>query len=287
MNRIEMKNLTKYYGKTLALHDVSLSLEPGKIYGLLGRNGAGKTTLLNLLTDKITPSSGRVQLDGKAVAGNDEALGKIYYMMEKNLFPPAMRVQECFHWTKVFYPGFEMPYALELAQTFGLNTRKRVKELSTGYLSIFKAICALSSKASILLFDEPVLGLDANHRHLLYRELLERFSQTGSTMLISTHLIEEVSSVLEETIVLKEGEVILFQNVEELLSSAYMVYGEARNVDRFLDSRKGMGEESMGKFKSAIVLQRLAEKDIQELSELDLESGKVELQKLFIALTNG
>ncbi|HPE70516.1 MAG TPA: ABC transporter ATP-binding protein, partial [Thermotogota bacterium] len=108
-----------------------------------------------------------------------------------------------------------------------------------------------------------------------------------STMLISTHLIEEVSSVLEETIVLKAGKVILFQNVEELLASAYMVYGEATNVDRFLDSRKGMGEESMGKFKSAIVLQRLGEKDIQELSELNLESGKVELQKLFIALTNG
>ena len=200
MSTIVIKNLSKNYGTTRALDDVSLTIEPEKIYGLLGRNGAGKTTLLNILTNKIFASAGEVTVDDQPVCENDAVLGELFYMSERNLYPEGLKVKEVFRWTKEFYPQMDMAYAHALAKKFGLNIDKKIKELSTGYGSIFKAILALSSNASIVIFDEPVLGLDANHREMFYKELIANYSVHPKTIIISTHLIEEVADTLEEAI---------------------------------------------------------------------------------------
>lgn len=286
MKSIKIENLTKYYGNTQALNDVSLDIETGKIYGLLGRNGAGKTTLINLVTDKIFPTSGKVLIDGEDVSGNDKVLGRIYYMMEKNLFPDYMKVKESFKWTHEFYPGFDMEYARMLSKKFGLSIDKKIKSLSTGYCTIFKAVTALASNAPLMIFDEPVLGLDANHRDLFYKELLANYTKEAKTMILSTHLIEEVADVLEEAIIIKDGRIILKKSVEDLLEGAYTVSGEITKVDEYVSSRKYTGAEIMGKFKSVTVLEEVKKRDMALINELGLDTGKVELQKLFIALTN-
>lgn len=286
MSTIVIDSVTKNYGTTKALDNVNLTIEPNKIYGLLGRNGAGKTTLLNLITNRDFPSRGEITIDGDPVLENDEALGQIFYMMEMNLYPPGLRVREAFKWSKAFYPAMDMEYALELAMQFGLNVNKRVKELSTGYTSIFKAIIALSSNAKVVIFDEPVLGLDANHREMFYRELIANYGTNPRTIIISTHLIEEVADVLEEAIIIKEGRIILKQSVEELLSQAFTVSGEVSKVDAFLQGKACSGFETMGKFKAATVLEQLRPGDEDMARELDLDITRVELQKLFISLTN-
>ncbi|WP_202709961.1 ABC transporter ATP-binding protein [Sporosalibacterium faouarense] len=286
MNSIEVKNITKYYGNTKALDDVSITIEPNKIYGLLGRNGAGKTTLLNLLTNKIFPNKGNITLDGESIFENDKALNNIFYMMEKNLFPETMKVKEVFKWTKEFYTSFDDDYAKSLSGKFGLNINKKVKGLSTGYTSIFKAILALASNANVLLLDEPVLGLDANHRDLLYKELLTSYNERPKTIIISTHLIEEVSEVLEEAIIIKAGKILAKKSVEELLESAYTVSGEASNVDSYISGKEYIGEETMGRFKSVTVLENSSKQNKELARKLDLEFSNVELQKLFINLTN-
>ena len=168
MNVVEVKNLSKLYGRTLALDNVSTKFEGGCIYGLLGRNGAGKTTLLNLITDKIFPTNGEVMIDGENVHENDKALSKVYCMNEKGLYPAGMTIRDIFKWTREFYPGMDMEYAYRLADEFSLNVKKKERTLSTGYMSIFKIIIALACNAPILLLDEPVLGLDANFRDLFY-----------------------------------------------------------------------------------------------------------------------
>lgn len=286
MSSIEIKGITKDYGDTKALDNVSLKIEPNKIYGLLGRNGAGKTTLLNLMTNKIFPTSGEITIDGATVCENDETLNNIFYMMEKNLYPEALKVKEIFRWTKEFYINFDIEYAKALSDKFGLKLNKKIKELSTGYRSIFKAITALASNANIIAFDEPVLGLDANHRDMFYKELIANYSKNPKTIIISTHLIEEVANVLEEAIIIKNGRVILKESVEELLASAYTVSGEATKVDKYIEGKKCIGEEVMGKFKSVTVLESIQDKNKDMLKELDLEINKAELQKLFISLTN-
>ncbi len=284
MGAIKIEGLTKYYGKIKALDDISLTIEPNKIYGLLGRNGAGKTTLLNLLTNKIFPTEGDITLDGQRVFENDRLLGRIFYVTEKNLYPEGFRIKKIFRWTKEFYPSFDMDYANTLCEKFGLNTDKKIKGLSTGYKSIFKAITALASDADIIMFDEPVLGLDANNRDMFYKELLASYNRRPKTIIISTHLIEEVDEILEEVIIIKEGRVILTDSLEGLLSSAYTVSGEGHKVDQYISNRKYAGEETMGRYKSVIILEDT--RDAALAQELGLEFGRVELQKLFIALTN-
>lgn len=286
MSTIVIKDLTKDYGSTRALDNVNLTLEPNKIYGLLGRNGAGKTTLLNLITNRIFPTQGEITLDGQNVLENDQALSQIYYMMEMNLYPQGFRVKEVLKWSKPFYPEMDLDYASALAGKFGLDLNKKVKGLSTGYTSIFKAIIALASNAKVLIFDEPVLGLDANHREMFYRELIANYSASPKTIIVSTHLIEEVADVLEEAIIIKAGKVILKQPVEELLAQAYTVSGESSKVDKFTQGRRCVGCETLGKFQSVTVLEQLQSSDQDLARSLDLDIAKVELQKLFISLTN-
>ncbi|MBM7616244.1 ABC transporter ATP-binding protein [Alkaliphilus hydrothermalis] len=284
MSVIVVKGITKQYGTTTALENVNITIEANKIYGLLGRNGAGKTTLLNLLTNKIFPTNGAITVEGKSVVENDEVLGKIFYMMERNLYPEGLKVKEIFKWTKKIYPLFDMEYANGLANKFELKVNKKIKELSTGYTSIFKAILALSSNAKILILDEPVLGLDAYHRDLLYKEILSNYIQEPKTIIISTHLIEEISDILEEVIIIKEGKLVLKDSVETLLSSAYRVSGEASKVDIYIKGRTCLGEETIGKYKSVTVLNDQRNEALAK--EMDLEFNKAELQKLFISLTN-
>jgi len=286
LKTIQIKGVSKVYGYTKALDKVDITIESDRIYGLLGRNGAGKTTLLNLMTNRIFPTEGEILIDGETVFENDRVLGNIFYMTEKNLYPEDERVRNIYKWIKEFYPSFDVEYAKDLSERFGLDTKKRVKSLSTGYTSIFKAVAALASNADILLLDEPVLGLDANHRDMFYKELISNYSESPKTIIISTHLIEEVASVIEEAIIIKEGKLILKQSVEELLSGAYLVSGEASKVDKYIQGRKCIGIDAIGSFKSATVLEAVNNKDEALAEELELEFGKAELQKLFISLTN-
>lgn len=286
MNVIETKNLTMRFGGTVALDDVSLALPPNRIYGLLGRNGAGKTTLLNIIANKLFATSGEVLVDGEPAAENAVAQAKIFYITEKNLYPWSMRVRETFRWAAEYYPSFDRLYADGLARKFGLDTRKKIKALSTGYLSIFKAILALASGAPVLLLDEPVLGLDANHRAVFYRELITRYSEKPCTIVISTHLIDEVAEVLEDAIIIKQGRVLLSQSVESLLQTACAVSGDGAAVDSFTASRNVIATETMGRFKTATIHEKLDEASIAQAKELNLDITSATLQKLFIDLTN-
>ena len=169
MSVIETKNLTKYYKDQCVLDSIDLTFQENTIYGLLGRNGAGKTTLLNMISNRAFPTGGTVLIDGQTARENDDAQQKIFFMTEQNLYPERMTVKECFHWTAACYPGFDLEYAKSLCEKFGLSLKKRIHSLSTGYQSIAKIITALSTQAPVLLLDEPVLGLDANHRDLFYK----------------------------------------------------------------------------------------------------------------------
>lgn len=118
-------------------------------------------------------------------------------------------VKQMFRWSKDFYPDFDMEYATVLAGRFGLNLKKKLKGLSTGYLTIAKLIVALASNAPYTFFDEPVLGLDANHREMFYREMIHCYSERPRTIVISTHLIEEIADIIEQVVMIKEGKILL------------------------------------------------------------------------------
>lgn len=280
MSKIEIKNLTKNYGKVCALDNVSVTFEEGKIYGLLGRNGAGKSTMLNCISGLIFPSDGTITLDGKNVVENDSSLRKIYKTSEKTYYPDTIKITELFKYTKGFYPDFDMDYALSVSKQFGLDVKKKIKGLSTGFTSILKQIIALSVNTPFVFFDEPVLGLDANNRDLFYRLLIEKFSEKPFCAVISTHLIEEVSNIVENVIIVKDGKIIRNTTCEELLQQGYTVSGSAAEVDEYIRDKNVIGTDSLGGLKTAYILGKA-----EELPD-DLEVTRLDLQKLFVKLTN-
>ncbi len=277
---IEIKNVSKSFGPTLALEDFSVTLAPDKIYGLLGRNGAGKTTLLNAITGRLFADGGSITLDGQLILENDGALGKIYMMSEPMLYPEKMKVRDAFRWTRQFYPEFDVEYANDLAERFKLNVNKNTKSLSTGYASIFKLITALATNAPYILLDEPVLGLDANHRDLFYRVLLEKYSEKPFTAVLSTHLVEEISGLVEQVIIIKDGKLLYDQPTEALLEKGYTASGPAKAVDAYISGKHVIGQDTLGGLKSAYIL------GTAEEAHDDVEITKMDLQKLFVQLTN-
>lgn len=179
-----------------------------------------------------------------------------------------------------------MQYALGLCKKFELNINKKIKELSTGYASICKIVNTMASGAEILIFDEPVLGLDANHRELFYKELMESYIEKPKTIIISTHLIEEVAQLLERVVIIADGKIIVDENVEELLKGSYCVSGLNKNIDAYIEDKNCISVDKMAAFKSAVIIGENGDAEKMCQKKLDLEVSKVELQKLFIHLTN-
>lgn len=282
MTGIEVVNISKRFKDTVALDHVNLFFEEEKIYGLLGRNGAGKSTLLNVISNRIFPDEGKVLMNGIPVRENDQALEQIYLMSEKTLYPESMKIKEAFKWSKEFYKNFDIEFAMNMAEQFRLDVKKKVKSLSTGYTSIFKNVIALSVNVPYVFLDEPVLGLDANHRELFYRILIEKYSENPFTAVISTHLIEEVSSVIEDIVIIKNGQVIRSETREELLSRGYTVSGNGVLVDTYLRGKEVIGSDILGGLKTAYVIGRPDRANLPE----GLEITGLDLQKLFIQLTN-
>lgn len=282
MSKIEVRNLTKSYGKTTALNNVSVTFKENCIYGLLGRNGAGKSTLLNIISGRTFADSGEVLIDGVNASGNDSALGKTHLMSEQLLYNPSLKVRDMFRTASFYYPDFDMEYAMKLCSEYELDTNRKLSKLSTGYRTIAKAINALSCGAPIVFFDEPVLGLDANHRDLFYKHVVNRYSERPSTFVISTHLIEETAGIIERAVIIKKGEVLFDKDTDEIRSMGYSVSGKAADVDEFAKGKELMGEDVLGGLKTVYIKGQLNEAELSD----GLTAEPMNLQNIFIHLTN-
>jgi ABC-2 type transport system ATP-binding protein len=206
-------------------------------------------------------------------------------MTEKNVYPRGMKVRHGFKWAREFCPSFDTEYAYLLAEKFGIDENRKIHSLSSGNSSIFKLILTLASGVPILIFDEPVLGLDAANRELFYRLLIEYYSEHPKTIVISTHLIDEVAEVLEKVIILKQGEIVLDQSVESVLQQTYSVSGDSAGVNEYTQDKKIIHEEMIGNFKTATVFQKRISSDNELIKKSGLNVSPARLQEVFIGLT--
>lgn len=280
MNAIQIKNITKSYNDIKALDNVSFSFEFGKIYGFLGRNGAGKSTLINIIANRVFADKGDILIDDITAKENIAVQEKIFCMSEADLYDKDLKIKEHFKWINRFYETFDMNKAIEISEKFNLNTNKKFKALSKGYQSIFKLTVALSLNVPYIIFDEPVLGLDANHRELFYNLLLKEYENDERTFIIATHLIEEVANIVEEVVLIDEGKVLLQANVGTLLETGYSASGVAQEVDNYCVDKNVIGYDELGGLKIAYIL---GGKTITKNSNLQIST--MNLQKLFVKLT--
>lgn len=288
MNKLVCNNLTKSYGAKKVIDGVSLTLEPHRIYGLIGRNGAGKTTLLGLISGQNYPDSGDVTLDGEPVKDNQELLDQICFSRELSqilLFGRDTRkVKQLLKTAELILPYWDNEYAKRLIGEFELDEGKRIANLSKGMLSAVTIIIALASKSPITFLDEPVAGLDVFMRDKFYRLLLEEYTESERTFVVSTHIIDEAANVLEDVIIIDSGKILLTENTDELLSRHRIVSGRTDDIDEFIKGYKVTHSESHGKSKTVCVEFDDYDKFKADVSKYDFDVSKASLQKLFMNL---
>ena len=279
------QHITKAYGGREVLRDISLTLEPGRIYGLIGRNGAGKTTLLSILTAQNPATGGTVSLDGQPVWENRKSLEKLCFSRELTANAEsglaAMKVKEYLRIASIYYPGWDKEMEKRLVELFQLNTRKKLAKLSKGMLSMVTIIVAICSKAPYTILDEPVAGLDVVAREQFYKLLLEEYTETGRTFVVSTHIIEEASDILEEVIVLHEGRLLLMEETQSLLERVRHVSGKAEEVDAATAGLELHHTETVGRSKGVTVFLQPGQ-SVDETRDVSVQP--VSLQRAFVAL---
>lgn len=275
--KLSCHNLTRKFGDTTALNGVNLCLDEPKIYGLLGRNGAGKTTLLRLITNYIQPTEGSITLDEQNVWENEKAQHQIFLVTETSYFA-EMNAHKLIQLMSEIYPSFDKQQCLDYAKRFELDLNKKYTALSTGYKSVLRAVLSLSVHTPFLFLDEPTLGMDAFHRELFYKLLIESYSESPSCILLSTHLISEVEGLLENVIILDHGKVLIDESSGQLLAQGYCVSGRISDVDDYCSGKNIIGSSVVGGLKTTAVLGE------REQVPDTLEVTGLSLQQLFVQL---
>ena len=210
---LECRELTKYFDSSLALDHVSLTVEPGRIVGLLGPNGSGKTTLLKLANGLLQPTEGRIRIAGMAPGPETKEL--VSYLPDADWLPDWMRVEQLVEMFREFYADFDPAKANEMLARLELEPKARLKTLSKGTREKVQLILAMSRAAKLYLLDEPIGGVDPAARDYILSTILNNYSR-DATVILSTHLIGDIEPILDEAVFLKDGRVFAHRNAEEL-----------------------------------------------------------------------
>lgn len=210
---VEFQQVSKSYGGTPALNNVSLKLAPGKIIGLLGPNGSGKTTMIKIINGLLQPDYGQVLINGKQPSPETKAI--VSYLPDTTYVDENMRISGTLDLFKDFYADFDQERALHLLQDLNIDPALRMKQLSKGNKEKVQLILVMSRKAQLYVLDEPIGGVDPAARDYILRTIINNYSPTSS-VIISTHLITDVEQVLDEVIFLQNGTVVRQGNVDQL-----------------------------------------------------------------------
>lgn len=267
----------------VALDEVSTVLARDSITGLLGRNGAGKTTLLQLLAGHRVPSSGRVEVLGHPPYEHDATLRQICFVKEGQRYPDQFRVKDALRAASLVYPHWDAPFAASLLDDFGLPAGRPVNKLSRGMNSAVGIIIGLAARAPLTLFDEPYLGLDAVARQLFYDRLLADYAENPRTIVLSTHLIEEIAALLERVLLIDRGRVVLDADSESLRGSALTVTGPGERVAAFAERHELLHTETLGGHSRAVV--RVGPGATDEAAAAGLSVEQTNLQQLVVAMS--
>ena len=213
MSILTCRGLVKRYGTAPALSGVELTLEPGRIVGLLGPNGSGKTTLIKLANGLLCPTAGEILVDGKAPGRESHAV--VSYLPERTSLPLWMSIRQLQQFYADFYADFQTERSEEMLARLELHPAQKLKQLSKGNREKVQLILAMSRKAKLYLLDEPIGGVDPAARDYILDTIIRNY-EPEATVLLSTHLIADVETVLDEVVFLNQGRVQLHSSVDDI-----------------------------------------------------------------------
>ncbi|MDX6044854.1 ABC transporter ATP-binding protein [Bacillus paranthracis] len=210
---LKIENLWKRYGLKAVIRELNIEITEGKIVGLVGDNGSGKTTLLKMIASLQHPSQGSITVAGKKVGLETKEI--VSFMSDKSVFDEWMTVKDSLFFYRDFYKDFDIQKAVDTIVEFKIPLEERITALSKGMVEKLQIILTFSRRAKLYVLDEPLGGIDlVSREHVL--DLILQFYREDCTMLISTHLINEIENIFDEVIFLKDGEIVLYENVEDL-----------------------------------------------------------------------
>ena len=210
---IEFKNVYKSFGEKTILDGINLKLDGGKIIGLLGRNGTGKSTLIKLINDLLTPTSGEVLINGEKPGIESKKI--VAYLPERTYLDKSMTVDQVIKFFSEFYENFSSEKAYELLKSLDLDSKMKLTKMSKGMQEKVQLILVMSRDADIYILDEPLGGVDPATRDYILDTILSNFKE-GSTVIISTHLIDDIEKILDEVLIIDNGKIIIHENADEL-----------------------------------------------------------------------
>lgn len=283
MNRvIEIKDLKYKFKDKQVFKNLNIEFEENKIYGLLGKNGAGKTTLINIMTNQLMSKNGDIKVLGLDPRINPEVLENICVVREREFYNNEAKVKTVFNMYSSFYSNYDKELEKKLCEVFDINQKVRYKKLSRGMKTSVSNIVGICSNAKITIFDEPTIGLDALNRKEFYDILLESYVNKKRSIIISTHLIEEIGELLEKIAIIKDGSVLVNDYVENINTKSYYISGNKEDLKR-LKILKGVKEvKSFGNIATYSYYGDIGEGDMKIINECNIELDNMNLQDLFI-----
>ena len=285
MSVVAAAGLTKRFGDVTALDDITFTLTGNKIYGLLGRNGAGKTTLMQLITGQNSGTSGDLTLFGERPYENEQALAQVAFIKESQTYPAAYQVRHVLSLAKRLFPNWDEDFAQSLVDDFDLPRKRNVRKLSRGMLSALGVTIGLAARAPLTFFDEPYLGLDAVARQLFYDRLLADYAENPRTVVLSTHLIDEVADLIEHVLLLDRGKLLLDAPSDELRGEVMEASGPAAVVDEFAAAYRVLHREQLGGAVRASLRGSFDNAERMRAKKLGIDLAPVSLQQAVVRLT--
>jgi len=278
---ISVSGLTRRYGRQLALNGVTVDFEGASITGLLGRNGAGKTTLMRIIAGHELASAGSVRVFGAEPLENSALLRRMVFIRENQIYP-EFKVRHAIRTASWFYPNWCGELAETLLEEFDLPTDRAIKKLSHGMRSALGIVISLAARAEVTLLDEPNSGLDAVARRRFYDLLLREYAEYPRTVLLSTHLVDEVADLLERVVVIDHGCVVLDACSDDLRGTATRVSGRPLDVEEFVAGRLSWGRATSRSHESVVVGGVLDDADRLWARELHLDLRTLSLQEMMV-----
>lgn len=283
---ISTDDLVMRFGDTTAIDGLSVTLPAGRITGLLGRNGAGKSTLMGLAAGHRRPTSGTLQLDGTEPYEHARLMAETSLVRDTVPFADSTTVTGHFKLVAAVRPRWDQEFADRLADRFELPARKRIGKLSKGKQAAVSVITALAARAPLTMFDEPHLGMDAPSRYAFYDELLADYAAHPRTILLSTHVIDEIANVIEDVVILDRGRLVVHDAVDQLRSRGAAITGRAADVDDVTFGLRVLSSRTLGTTKQAVVYDEFNGDVARRAAAAGVDIEPIPLQDLFIHLTS-